>query len=305
MNNHIDESLNDDELTDAFDVDAAEPSDEHIEYLRGQVLRHTSASRQSPTTTVETGKANNERRRRVRFSLSFVSLSAAVLFVVLVSRPFVRDAAAGLHDSLATTREALWIHGSTTIKHGDKTVIAESWCSPAERIVAFRSPQMLHFVDYDEGLQFSYMENHGKIFQWKTDPNAEGFGRQFVHTLLNDQDLESSFPLHEVSEVTKMEVIVGGQSSTQYSFHVQMKKHSEVGWETLIQTDPNSGRIAFWEDRHANGMQVLVEFDYPDDGPSDIFELGAPSTTEVVNIATPESDLFGRQRSDLVGRASD
>ena len=61
-----------------------------------------------------------------------------------------------------------------------------------------------------------------------------------------------------------------------------------------IQTDPNSGRIVFWEDRHANGMQVMVKLDYPNDGPRDIFEMGAPSTAEVIKIATPESNLFGK-----------
>lgn len=304
MNDHIDKSLNDEELSEAFDVDAPEPTDEHIEQLRGQVLLHTSPSRQSRQTTVEIGEAIHA-RRLVRVPLSLVSISAVVLIALLVARPFVKDAAAGLQDSLQATREAMWIHGSTTIEHGDKTVIAESWCSPADRIVAFRSPQMLHFVDYEEGLQSSYMESHGKVFQWSADPSMEGFGRQFVHALLNDQDLQSSFPLHKVSDVTKTEIDVGGQSRTKYSFHVQMEERPEVRWETSIQTDPNSGRIVFWEDRHANGMQVMVEFDYPDDGPSDIFELGAPSTAEVVNIATPESDLFGKQRSDQVDRASD
>lgn len=291
MNNHFEESLNDDELSKAFGVDVPEPTDEHIEQLRGQVLLHTKPSMPSRKTTVGTGEPEIARWGRDRIPLSLVAVSAVVLIAFLVARPFANDASAGLHDSLKTTREASWIHGSTTIKHGDKTVVAESWCSPAERIVAFRSPQMLHFVDYEEGLQLSYTESRGKIFQWNADPGKEGFGRQFVHALLNDLDLQSSFPLHEVSEVRKTDV--DGQSGTQYSFNVQMKEHPEVRWETSIQTDPNSGRIVLWQDHHANGMQVMVKFDYPDNGPRDIFELGAPSAAEVIKIATPESNLFG------------
>lgn len=305
MNDHIDESFSDEELSEAFDLDAPEPTDEHIEQIRGQILRHTSSSLLSRQTTVGTGEPKIARRHRVRIPLSLASVSAVVLVALLLARPFVKDAAAGLQDSLKATRQALWIHGSTTIKHGDKTVVAESWCSPAERIVALRSPQMLHFVDYEKGMQSSYMEQHEKIFQWRTEPSAEGFGRQFVYALLNDQDLELSFPLHEVSEVAKTEIDAGGQSRTEYSFHVQMEKHPEVRWETSIQTAPSSGRIVLWQDHHANGMQVTVEFDYPDDGPGDIFELGAPPTAEVVNIATPESDLFGKQRFDQVDHASD
>lgn len=292
--NHFDEFLNDDELSKAFDSDPPEPTDEHIEQLRRQIGKQTNPSQPTRKSNDRTRVPHDTLLRRWHFPVSLTSLATVLLIALFVTRPLARNAEASLHDSLRATREALWIQGSTTIKFGDKTTNAESWCSPVERIVAFRSPQMMHFVDYRKGQQFSYSKNQGKVFQWSADPNAEGFGRQFVNALLNDQDLKSSFPHHDVSEVKKTVVDVGGRPMTRYCYRVEMRGKPENWWETSIQTDPETGRIVLWEDLHANGMHVNVVFEYPANGPRNIFELGAPPKAEVVQIATPSSDLFGK-----------
>ena len=294
MNDHVDPFLNDDKLSEAFAVDAPSPTTEHLERLRKQIASRTKVSMNPESATSPGNKPRMANMRRFRLPVSFAAIATVVLIALLATRPFLKDAAAGLQDTLKTTREALWIHGSTTVEHAGTTVIAESWCSPAERVVAFRSPRMMHFVDYEQGVQSSYTEKHGKVFQWKADPSTEGLGREFVHALLNDQDLKSSFPFHEVSEVSKTFVDVGGKSAAHYSFQVQMKSNPEVRWKTTIRTHATSGRITHWEDHHAGGMHVKVIFDYPDNGPRDIFELGAPSTAKVIEIATPDSDLFGK-----------
>jgi hypothetical protein len=294
MNDRIDDFPIEDELPEAFDAAPAEPTAEHIEQLRRQILSRTKPS----MTRVNVAPPANERARtslsRFRLPASLAVIATVVLFALLAIRPFANDAAAGLQDTLKATREALWIHGSTTITHGDKTIVAESWCSPAERIVAFRSPEMLHFVDYAQGLQSSYTDKHAKIFQWNADASTEGFGRDFVHALLNDQDLKSSFPLHDVSEVQKAVVNVDDMSGTQYSFHVRLKSNPDVGWETTVRTDPTTGRIRLWQDHHSSGMLVNAKFDYPDNGPRDIYELGAPLDTEVIELATPDGAVFGK-----------
>lgn len=292
--NHFDEFLNDDELSKAFDSDPPEPSDEHVEQLRRQIGKQTNPSQPTRNSNERARSRHDTLLRRWHFPVSLTSLATVLLIALFVTRPFARNAEASLHDSLRATREALWIQGSTTIKFGDKTTDAESWCSPVERIVAFRSPQMLHLVDYKKGQQFSYSENQGEVFQWNADPNAEGFGRQFVHALLNDQELKSSFPYHDVSEVKKTVVDIGGSPTTRYFYRVEKRDKPENWWETSIQTDPETGRIVHWEEHHSNGMHVKVFFEYPANGPRDIFDLGAPREAEVVKIATPGSDLFGK-----------
>ena len=151
----------------------------------------------------------------------------------------------------------------------------------------------MHLVDHQRGLQFSYTAELGKVFQWNADAGGEAYGRQFVHALLNDQDLKDSFPNHEVSKVDKSNILLDGERMTQYLFHVHVVDQDDIQWETTILADSRSGRIVRWEDRYANGMLVTVVFDYLEDGQQDVFALGAPADAEVVNIATPNSELFG------------
>lgn len=294
MNDHIEDFPSDDKLSKAFEVDSAKPTVEHIERLRRLIALSTKPSMTDGNGTPPAIDPDSASLLRFRIPASLTAIATMIIIALLATRPFAKDAAAGLQDTLKATRQALWIHGSTTIEHADKTSVAESWCSPAERIVAFRSLQVLHFVDYEQGLQSSYTDKYGKVFQWKADASTEGFGREFVYALLNDQDLKSSFPLHKVSEVRKTVADGGGNSGTQYSFHVQMKSNPDVRWETNVRTHPTSGRIILWEDHHASGMFVTTKFDYPDNGPRDIYELGAPSTAEVIEVDTPHSDLLGK-----------
>ncbi|MFG0294892.1 MAG: hypothetical protein ACF8PG_03215 [Maioricimonas sp. JB045] len=290
MLDHIDDVPDDDELAGAFDADAPEPSPEHIAKLRRQVAQHTRPAPSAAAWTSDPPVRNNSRAVPV----SVAAIATVLLVAVLAILPFVNDASAALQHTLKATREAVWIHGATTIERDGRTVTAESWCSPVERVVAFRSPRMLHFVDYASGVQTSYSEKPGKVFRWKADAGTEGFGRRFVLALLNDQDLTSSFPFHDVSEVRKHVVSVDGRPSTQYSFRVQAKDNPDRYWDTTVRTDPDTGRIVLWQDLHSGGMHVTTRFDYPDSGPRDIFELGAPATVEVVELPTPDSELFGK-----------
>ena len=232
----------DDELSKAFDVDAPEPSTEHIRWLRAQIASHINL----PTAghgeiTTDPSEPSSLTWPRLRVPMSLAVVAALLLAALLTTLPFAKDAAASLHDTLRATREARWIHGSTTFTHAQKTFDAESWCSPAERIVAFRSPHWIHFVSYELGIQTGYSETLGKVYQWEADPSTEGFGRDFVFALLNDQDLQSSFPLHDVSKVHKSTIDVNGKSGTRYSFHVQMRSNPDIRWETTVTTDPESG----------------------------------------------------------------
>ncbi|QEG43815.1 hypothetical protein [Roseimaritima ulvae] len=293
MKHSSDEFLNDERIAAAFDVDAVEPSPQHVEQLRRRLAGQINADSRPQHLDTPSGR----RRLRFRLPLSLASIAAAALLVGLLLRPFSGAAEAGLQRSLMVTREAGWIHGLTTIEHQQQTTVAESWCSPAERIVAFRSPQMMHFVDYQQGQQFSYAAGPNKIFQWEADAGREGWGRQFVYALLHDQDqnqsLQSLFPGHDVSDVQTSRLDGERGGITQYSYRVRSRRTPDVGWTTTIQTADASGRILRWQDQHTSGMHVSVVFDYPDQGPGDIYQLGADRDAEIVRIATPANKLFG------------
>lgn len=298
MNEHLESPPNDDELRTAFEAETVEPTADHLERLRTRIASNTKPCTGQSNLVDSTDQGAYKSGRWYRVPASLTVIVALAIIAVLVARPFVKDVAAEFHSTLNATREAAWIHGSTTTRHDGKTWATESWCSPVERIVAFRSKQLLHFVDYELGLQSSYSRRQGKVFQWQANPRGEGMGREFVFALLNDQNLQASFPFHEVSDVKKSVIDVGGETGTEYSFEVQQKDDPSISWTTSVTTDPATGRIILWTDQHASGLKVSTSFDYPDSGPSDIFELGAPLETDVIEIDMPRMDLHKQEPSN-------
>lgn len=211
------------------------------------------------------------------------AIAVALLFVFLAIQNSTSTATASLRSVLDITRRHVWIHSSTTVTHAGETVEREAWCAPLQRITAYRSPKMLHFIDYAEGVQSSYSEDTDTVFRWRAEMNSEEIGRAFIGALLSSGDLSSSFPYHHVSAVQKMNIVEDGVSKVLYSFQLELKSAPKVHWETLIRVNPSNELIETWEEIHSNGTRVLTRFDYPSEGPTDIFALGANREAKVID----------------------
>ncbi len=275
------------ELSRAWDMHEAvpEPSEEHCEALRKKIMACTFEQVQVNALTAASG-ASKASRAHFPLRLSLVVSASILLCCLLTVSAFMRNADASLRSSLDATRSAEWIHGMTTVKHAGVTSVAESWCSPIDRLFAFQSPQLLLMVNYTKGVQASYSEGQGKIIQWPVDQRSENLGRAFVVALLNDGDIKSSMPLHTVSEVRKSVGSSVSSSIVEYTFQVQDKGNPSIRWETRVSTAPETGRIVLWEDKHVGGMTVTTRFEYPAAGPRDIYQMGAPRDAEVFELGS-------------------
>ncbi len=187
----------------------------------------------------------------------------------------------GLTTDLVNTRGG--DHTTTTVEYLGESNESESWCSPQQRIAAFRSPQMLHFVNYSEGTQWNFSEKAKAIYHWRADMNFENVGRTIVHALLSDGDLAAAFPIHKVSNVEKSRIDSDGPSRFQYLFDLKLKNNAAVHSHAIVQVDRASGRIVLWDETHAGGMRIVTRFDYPASGPRDIYELGADANAAVID----------------------
>lgn len=303
-----DRDFSDKELFDAFGAGGTpiEPSAAHVNALRMKLREKTKRcgkrldSDSVPFTSVV--RTNN---RAKRFS-QMVAIAAILLAVILASRLFVGTAAASLKSALDATRQSVWIHASTTVKRVDGAVELESWCSPVRRVSAFRSSQLLHFIDYVEGIQSSYSDKTDTVFRWRADPSGEEIGRTFMNALLANGDLGSSFPMHLVSSVKRMKVESQSKEQVRYSFDLKLKAMPKVGWETIVTVEPDTGRMVSWEESHSDGTRVLTRFDYPALGPSDIYALGAKPEAKVVDrVASSDIVALAKEFQDQVYRFDD
>lgn len=281
--------LTDHELADALRAEAPdiEPSASHVESLRERLLSQTIASpglpEQYPKPSGHTPLASVGSMPRLGLTMKLASIAAMIAVLIIALRPLTGTAAADFRSALDATRHEVWIHTSTIVEYLGESNESESWCSPQQRIAAIRSPQLMHFVNYAEGVQWSYSDKSEVIYHWRADMNFENLGRTVVQALLTDGDLASAFPIHNVSKVEKSMIHFDGQSRVQYSFDLALKNDAAIHSHAIVQVDRSSGRIVSWEETHAGGMQILTVFDYPASGPSDIYELGADKHANVVD----------------------
>jgi hypothetical protein len=191
--------LTDHELADAFRAEAPdiEPSASHVESLRERLLSQTIASpelyEQNPKPSGQTPIASAGSKPRFGFATKLVTIAAMIAVLIIAQRPLTGTAAADFRSALDATRHEAWIHTTTIVEYLGESNESESWCSPQQRIAAFRSPQMMHFVNYAEGLQWSHSDKAEVIYHWRADMNFENPGRTVVQALLTDGDLASAF----------------------------------------------------------------------------------------------------------------
>jgi hypothetical protein len=225
-----------------------------------------------------------------------VAFAASMAGLVLIMRPFGETAAAGFNSALEATRLESWIHATTIVEHLGISTESQSWCSPQHRIAAFQSPNSLHFVSYEEGVQSSYSNQADSIYRWRANMGFENFGRSFVQALLANGNTSSAFPFHNVSKVKRSHVTIGGRPLIEYSLSFEFKGEPSVQWKTTVETDPQSGRIVSWEEHHAGGMHIETTFDYPSSGPTDIYSLGVDRNTKVIDRVASSDVLELEQR---------
>ena len=279
----------DNELADAFRAEAGDidPSASHIENLRERLLLQTILSpvlhEQNQRTSGHVTSASVATKQRLGLTIKLASIAAMIAILIIALRPLAGTAAADFRSALDATRHEAWIHTKTTVEYLGESNESESWCSPQQRIAAFRSPQLMHFVNYAEGVQWNYSERATAIYHWRADTNFENVGRTIVHALLTDGDLASAFPIHKVSKVEKSNIDFNGQSRVQYLFGLTLKHDAAIHSHAIVQVDRGSGRIVSWDETHAGGMQIVTKFDYPASGPRDIYELGADENAIVVD----------------------
>ncbi len=314
--------FSDEELAEAFRLSSAEetPSESHIESLRSQLLAQTSSSgrvlsverlsarafavcglpAQETTTGPSDVQINGSAQRAFGITGKLALFAAMTALIVVAVMPFSVNAAASLTTALRATRMQLWIHAKTVIEHEGELTTSESWCSPLHRIAAFRSPQHLHFVNYQSGIQSSSSIERNIIYHWRANPRTEEFGRTFVLALLSEDNLQSALPMHTISRIQKSDIQVSGRPGIQYSFALESKDQPSVRQKVVVQVDRSTRQIVAWDEDHSGGMRVKTVFDYPESGPRDIYELGAARNAEVVDrVASSDivrmAEKFGQQ----------
>ncbi len=215
------------------------------------------------------------RRRSAALAAGTVLMSAVCLFVLAALVP---SQSFGWADVAAAVRSQRWIRATVDIDERTSTM----WLSPERQIWAFDLGQSRYFYDGQERAKYEY--NSGD--------------QQITKVSLGEQDAEMVLPLGALSQDAsalgpwlfgtekivhqrRQEIVDGGQQWVE--FHLVLWR-GDMNHATL-RVDPKTRLPVYLLHYapHDTAASYKWMFDYPDDGPTDIYALGVPPGTSIEN----------------------
>ena len=210
-------------------------------------------------------------------------------------------------DSFALLRTRPWIHITAT----SDDVVHEGWIAPDLGIVAARNNDVLEFDDLHMAESFTYRKSSQQVVQVPLTDHRKHLidGRSLVAVLsrteVTPQEFLAVFWRDSAKDLRAM-----GQSSRTIVDATGAWREIRCNFAVLpnVGTDRVAATLRFESKtgtlrtvdlemdvtlagmRKRNRRSIRMSFDYPDDGPRDIYALGVPAKTELVDRG-PEPDV--------------
>lgn len=242
------------------------PSQQLVTSTIAAIIGHGSP----PTTVAPRGWKG--RWRLVAASVVTVVTVAGAVLIALLAFP---SPTIGWADVTKAIQSQKWIRGTFTYPAGDR---ANMWLSPERQIWASRGGRDFLFFDGRERAKYEYFG--GAIF--KSPLGEEDAGRVLpMDALSQDKDAIGPWLFGSVKIVDqeRREVMEGGKKWIEFHLVLFPGKANQatlrVDPETrlpvyLFVTSPDDASLAHrWD------------FDYPEDGPTDIYALGVPREAKI------------------------
>ena len=215
---------------------------------------------------------------------------------------------------MAQTRFAKpWIH-CNAVGTGDEhtgDVRREIWLSCSRDVAACRDGDLINYDDFRSGIRFEYSRRENKLLQLSVRPwDAESLrstASALDAILRGDDSLGQSFPNIEFVKQTKRTLAEQGQRWIEYELEFRagdLTNETNRG-TAVLRVDPEQMLPASLTMNVAEGnLRIAFDFDYPEDGPADIYALGAPRNVPVENHLPPPDleqilKTVDRGRNDL------
>lgn len=261
----------------------------------GQVMAKAMSSR--------SGASSWRRPKMYQRALAISVASAAILVVGVVLHGRSHSAWA---DSLETLRNHPWIHFTVNSKG---QLVCEAWIGASSGIVAARTDEEIRFDDVHLSESFVFQHSREQLLRVPLDSKRAQLidGRRLVELLSKPEVTPSEFmavflgPSHsnELGEMRQVERAVVDADGSWHEIQCDFAVRPHVGTDRVSATlrverqtrQLRTVDLAFDLTLPTNGARnkgkIHIAFDYPEDGPRDIFALGVPASAELVD-RTPE-----------------
>lgn len=207
---------------------------------------------------------------------------ALFLVIALVPSPSV-----GWDDVTKAIQAQKWIRGTVTFPGNDR---ATMWLSPGRQIWAFKSKKSFRFFDGREQARYEYRGGDKPITKW---PLGEDDAQRIlpVDSLSQSDNMIGPWLFGTEKIVQQKRQDVKDAGKTWIEFQMVLWR-GEMNQATL-RVDPKTKLPVYLLSFSPNDATKFSkwEFDYPADGPTDIYALGVPRGTKI-DDRTPSDDAL-------------
>jgi hypothetical protein len=260
-----------------------EPRPHHVARLRSLLLERLGSPPARPT-----------RPWKARLLLGSGLVAAAVVLALLTfSRPVIAWA------QLAQALQGRpWVHGK--VSGPDGKLLFEQWLSSNRELSGTRAGPQVTFYNSRQKVLTKYVPAEGVIYRLPEPAAGEpNFLRQILDQLLDPAGPPRfPFPGTELIGQARREVEDGGKKWLEIELTLREAGGSRGPDRSMrIRVEPATKLPATLVFDAEDGKRYTAAIDYPDRGPADVYDLGAPRTAKVVDRIPP--DAVGRVLAGL------
>jgi hypothetical protein len=236
-------------------------------------------------------------RRRLGRRLVLTAAAAALVLLgvgLWLARPAVSWA-----DVARAVQEKAWIHGTTRERDG---ATREVWLAPTRGISASRDPDEARFFDQRLHVYYSYQPKEQVLLRVPDTFHSEQDEFQTLRQLFQDLEqtnttLSAPVPHGQVVDQQRRRIVEDGRQWLEYSLTVRAGMGTQGPLESLVfRVDPETHLPASVKWKRLDGPpdhlaeEMTMQFDYPEQGPVDVHDLGVPRTAKL-DDRVPSDDL--------------
>jgi hypothetical protein len=258
-------------------------------------------SRVDTATFCESDRINNKLVRRIIKS-PFMKLAAAAVIIIAVTivvtwlGSSIEGSSVALGKVMENMKKMPWEHVFSQIQREGHKEESQFWYSFTPKIEAGKEQNgKLTFYDYSRQVAYAYDPCTEQITIYSLRERKFALGAESPWEWL--EKMVEVLSEHEGTRVTRKNDKYDGRDVEIYTVRVPKGHKGSKGVEEwLFVVDSDTHLIMTLKLRGYKPDGNVIEwgemtFDYPDDGPADIYELGAPGSAAVIDDRTkPEAE---------------
>jgi hypothetical protein len=185
-----------------------------------------------------------------------------------------------------------WIHAR--LQDAAPGQSREFWTSTSRAVGGSRSGEEISFFDDRLRISYHYKPQEKVLYRLPASAQDLGQGEQFLAMFQGlfrgDSELKAGLPGMVLKDQKRIQTEKDGRKWDQYELHFQIPSHPDVDMHMTFLVDAQTRLPRSMTMTGRPGQSLEWNFDYPENGPADIYALGVPKDAKLID-RVPTGDM--------------